>query len=178
MESSTLLLAILTAGICLYYFILSKLSYFERLKIPHERPIPFFGNMAPFVFRRISFTEQLQRIYNLFPDAKYFGFYEFMTPNYVIRDPDLISTIAIKQFDNFCDHRPLINSILDPMASQNLFDLKGDHWREMRKLLSPSFTSSKMKMMFGLMCQCAENLVNFVTTQSGEIGKTYDVKDL
>ncbi|XP_011705827.1 PREDICTED: cytochrome P450 9e2-like, partial [Wasmannia auropunctata] len=35
-----------------------------------------------------------------------------------------------------------------------------------------------MKMMFGLMCQCAENLVNFVTTQSGEIGKTYDVKDL
>ncbi|XP_011706755.1 PREDICTED: cytochrome P450 9e2-like [Wasmannia auropunctata] len=178
MEPSTLLLAILTASICLYYFILSKLSYFERLKIPHVRPIPLFGNMAPFIFRRECFADLLQRIYNLFPDTKYFGFYEFLTPTYVIRDPDLISTIAIKQFDNFCDHRGFANKILDPITSQNLFEMKGDHWREMRKLLSPSFTSSKMKMMFRLMCHCAENFVNFVATQSGEISKTYDIKDL
>ncbi|XP_011700273.1 PREDICTED: cytochrome P450 9e2-like [Wasmannia auropunctata] len=178
MEPSTLFLAILTASVCLYYFILSKLSYFERLKIPHVRPIPLLGNMAPFIFRRVCFTELLQRTYNLFPDAKYFGFYEFTTPTYVIRDPDLISTIAIKHFDNFCDHRGFINQVLDPITSQNLFEMKGDHWREMRKLLTPSFTSSKMKMMFELVCHCAENFANFVATQSGEIGKTYDVKDL
>ncbi|XP_011705775.1 PREDICTED: cytochrome P450 9e2-like, partial [Wasmannia auropunctata] len=158
--------------------ILNKLSYFERRKIPHVRPLPFFGNMAPFAFRRISAAELIQRIYNRFPDAKYFGFFEFITPTYVIRDPDLISTIAIKEFDNFIDHRGFVNSTLDPIAGQNLFNLKGDHWREMRKLISPSFTSSKMKMMFELMCKCAENFTNFVATQSGEIGKTYDIKDL
>jgi len=173
-----LLLTILIASICLYYFVLRKLSYFERLKIPHVQPIPLLGNMAPFIFRRVSYMELLQRMYNFFPDAKYFGFYDFTTPIFVIRDPDLFSMIAIKQFDNFCDHRSFINETLDPIASKNLFDLRGDHWREMRKLLSPSFTSSKMKMMFGLMCQCAENFSNFVATQSGEAGKVYNMKDL
>ncbi|XP_071631200.1 cytochrome P450 9e2-like [Temnothorax longispinosus] len=178
MEPSTLLLTILAASICLYYFVLRQLSYFERLRIPHVRPIPLLGNMAPFVYRRISHMEHLQKIYNLFPNAKYFGFYDFITPTFVIRDPDLISTIAIKQFDNFCDHRNFVNETLDPIAGKNLFGMRGDQWREMRKLLSPSFTSSKMKMMFGLMSQCAENFVDFVATQSGKIGKTYDMKDI
>jgi len=35
-----------------------------------------------------------------------------------------------------------------------------------------------MKMMFGLMCQCAENFVKFVATQSGETGKIYNMKDV
>ncbi|KYQ60376.1 Cytochrome P450 9e2 [Trachymyrmex zeteki] len=122
--------------------------------------------------------ELLQKIYNFFPDAKFFGLYDFLTPIFVIRDPDLISTIAIKQFDNFCDHQGFVNETLDPIAARNLFNMKGDHWREMRKLLSPSFTSSKMKMMFELMCQSAENLTNFVITQSGEAAKTYNMKDL
>jgi len=99
-------------------------------------------------------------------------------PIFVIRDPDLITTIAIKQFDNFCDHHGFVNEILDPIAGRNLFNLKGDHWREMRKLLSPSFTSSKMKMMFGLICQCAENFSNFVAMQTEEAAKTYNMKDL
>ncbi|XP_071632065.1 cytochrome P450 9e2-like [Temnothorax longispinosus] len=178
MEPSTLLLTILTASICLYYFVLRKLSYFERLKIPHVKPIPILGNMAPFVFQRTSHIELLQKIYNLFPNAKYFGIYDFAKPVFVIRDPELISTITIKKFDNFCDRNSFANKILDPMASKNLSDLKGDHWREMRKLLSPSFTSSKMKMMFELISQCAENFVDFVTTQSGKTGKTYDMKDI
>ncbi|XP_024892181.1 cytochrome P450 9e2-like, partial [Temnothorax curvispinosus] len=111
-------------------------------------------------------------------NAKYFGLYDFITPTFVIRDPDLISTIAIKKFDNFCDHNNFLNETLEPMVSKSLFDLKGDHWREMRKLLSPSFTSSKMKMMFGLISQCAENFVDFVITKSGNTGETYDMKDI
>lgn len=178
MEFSTLLLSVLTAGILLYYFILSKLSHFERLKIPHVRPVPYLGNMAPFIFRRVSLMDNLRNIYNLFPDAKYFGVYEFMQPKYVIRDPDLINTIAIKNFDNFCDHNNFVNEEIEPMASRNLFGLRGDHWREMRKLLSPSFTASKMKMMFELICQCAENLTDFLVTESGSAGKTYEMKDI
>ncbi|XP_012526854.1 cytochrome P450 9e2-like [Monomorium pharaonis] len=178
MEPSTLLLTILTASICLYYFVLSKLTYFKRLKVPYVQPIPFLGNMAPFVFGRMTLSELLQKVYNLFPDAKYFGFYDFSRPVFVIRDPELISTIAITQFDHFCDHHGFVNETLDPIASKNLFNLQGDHWREMRKLLSPSFTSSKMKMMFELINQCAENFTSFVATESGKTCKTYDMKDI
>ncbi|CAL1689863.1 unnamed protein product [Lasius platythorax] len=176
MELSTLLLTILTAGMCLYYFVLSKVSHFEKLKVPHLRPIPFLGNMAPYIFQRISLAELICRVYNLFPEAKYVGFYDVTRPVYLIRDPELIATIAIKNFDNFCDHRNFVNDN-EPMASKNLFGLQGDHWREMRKLLSPAFTSSKMKMMFGLICECADNFTNFLVTQSGKIGKTYNMKE-
>ncbi|KYM92452.1 Cytochrome P450 9e2 [Atta colombica] len=134
--------------------------------------------MAPFAFRRMCHMELQQKMYNHFSNAKFFGFYDFIMPIFIIRDPDLISTIAIKQFDNFCDHHGFVNEILDPIAGRNLFNLKGDHWREMRKLLSPSFTSSKMKMMFGLICQCAENFSNFVAMQTEEAAKTYNMKDL
>ncbi|XP_011647773.1 cytochrome P450 9e2-like [Pogonomyrmex barbatus] len=179
MEPFTLLLTIITASICicLYYFVLSKISYFEQLKIPHERPIPLIGNMAPFIFRQMSPAENVQRLYKLFSHAKYFGMFDCITPVYVIRDPDLINTIAIKEFDNFCDHLGFVNETLDPIASRNLFNLQGDHWREMRKLLSPSFTSSKMKIMFELMCQCGENFANSIV-QSGKNGKLYDMKEI
>ncbi|XP_012537471.1 cytochrome P450 9e2 [Monomorium pharaonis] len=178
MEPFTLLLTIVAASICLYYFVLDKLTYFERLKVPHVKPIPLLGNMAPFVFKRTSHADLLRKLYNLFPNARYFGLCNFSTPTFVIRDPELISMIAIKQFDRFCDRRGFVNGNLDPIANRNLFDLKGNHWREMRKLLTPSFTSSKMKVMFGLMSQCAENFANFVATESGKAGKTYDMKDV
>ncbi|CAL1689865.1 unnamed protein product [Lasius platythorax] len=177
MELSTLILIILTACVSLYYFILSKLLHFKRLKVPHVQPIPLLGNMAPFIFRRMSLVDNIQKIYNLFPDAKYFGFYDFITPVYVIRDTDLINTITIKNFDNFCDHRNFVNEN-EAMVNKNLFGLRGNVWRQMRKLLSPSFTSSKMKMMFGLVCECADNFSNFLTIESGKIGKTYDMKKL
>ncbi|XP_072758463.1 cytochrome P450 9e2-like [Anoplolepis gracilipes] len=178
MEFATLILIIITACVCLYHFILNKQSYFKRLKIPHAQSMPLLGHMAPFVFRRLSAAENIRRIYNLFPDAKYFGFYEFRTPIYVIRDPELINTIAIKNFDNFCDHRKFVDDEVDPIFSRNLFNLNGDHWRKIRKLLSPTFTSGKMKIMFKLMCECAENFVDFLVADSGNIGKTYDMKDV
>ncbi|XP_072747767.1 cytochrome P450 9e2-like [Anoplolepis gracilipes] len=177
MEPATLLLTVLTAGICLYYFVLNKLSHFKRLKIPHVRPIPFLGNLAPYVFQREAHVELLCRIYNLFPKAKYVGFYNLTKPVYFIRDPELITAITIRNFDNFCDHQNFVSDS-EPMARKNLFGLRGDHWREMRKLLSPAFTSSKMKMMFGLMCECADNFSNFLVTQSGKIAKTYEMKEL
>ncbi|XP_076664973.1 cytochrome P450 9e2-like [Andrena cerasifolii] len=90
-------------------------------------------------------TEYLQRAYNLY---RYFGFYESDNPVIVIRDPELMTTIAVKHFDQFPGHRPLANEDLGSFMAQHLFGLCGDRCQEMRKLLTPSFTSSKMKIMF------------------------------
>lgn len=152
------------------------MTRFDNLDIPYEKPVIFFGNMAPFFFRRMSIVETIDKIYKRFSDTKYFGFYNFMTPAFVIRDPDLINTIAIKQFDNFCDHRNFANKEIERLVSRNLFGLKGNYWREMRKVLSPTFTSSKMKMMFELMCQCADNFTACMANTS-KFGKTINVKE-
>ncbi|EFN82679.1 Cytochrome P450 9e2, partial [Harpegnathos saltator] len=78
------------------------------------------------------------------------GIYDFLKPVIMIRDPELIKSIAIKHFDMFTDHRDFIQYDQDPLASQGLFFLRGDKWRKMRAILSPSYTSKKMRTMFKL----------------------------
>nr|XP_023014564.1 cytochrome P450 9e2-like [Leptinotarsa decemlineata] len=41
-----------------------------------------------------------------------------------------------------------------------IYNFLGEKWRKMRSILSPSFTSSKMRIMFVLISKCTENFVN------------------
>jgi cytochrome P450 family 6 len=40
--------------------------------------------------------------------------------------------------------------------------MRGSQWRRLRAKLTPTFSSGKMKMMFSLMSECAEELRNFL----------------
>ncbi|KAF2889773.1 hypothetical protein ILUMI_16400, partial [Ignelater luminosus] len=51
-----------------------------------------------------------------------------------------------------------------------------DRWHNMRSTLTPAFTGSKLRMMFELMKECAENLTNYFLKQDGTI--TVEVKDI
>lgn len=176
MEPMMIILTILAIGMALYHYLLRGMSYFKEKDIPHVPPVPIFGNMAPYIFRRKAIPILLQEMYCKFSNMKYFGFFDFMSPVIVIRDPDIINSIAIKNFNNFCDHTSFFGEH-ENILSKNLFELKGDAWREMRKILSPTFTSSKMRMMFELIEECAKNFVNHVTARA-ENGWTVEMKDI
>ncbi|XP_076663920.1 cytochrome P450 9e2-like [Andrena cerasifolii] len=173
--TGALLAAIAILLLC--YLLWQPLGYFKNLGIPHEPANPILGNMAPIMFQRNSIAEELQRLYRRYPEARYFGFYNFSTPVIVIRDPELITMIAVKHFDQFPDHQGFVDEDLDPLMGGNLFSLRGDRWREMRRLLSPAFTSSKMKTMFTLMCDCAVSFAECIALESKQ-GKVYDLKDI
>ncbi|KAF2881549.1 hypothetical protein ILUMI_24625 [Ignelater luminosus] len=81
-------------------------------------------------------------------------------------DPDLIKQITVKDFDHFLDHNQFISEEDDPLWGKNLFSLKGDRWKDMRATLSPSFTSSKMRAMFGFMTKCGEQFVHHFQTEN------------
>ncbi|KAI4500000.1 hypothetical protein M0802_004870 [Mischocyttarus mexicanus] len=145
-------------------------------RLPHDSPLPLFGNFAKFFFRRKPVHLILADAYNKYSQTKYFGFYDFRSPVIILRDPELINSIGIKNFDNFSDHTSFVIEH-EPLLARNLFQLRGDTWREMRKLLSPTFTSSKMKMMFGLIQECATNFVRHIENKS-ENGWTTEMKDV
>lgn len=90
----------------------------------------------------------------------------------LIRDPEIIKQVGVKDFDHFLDHRVKIDEVIEPMFGRNLFSLRGQKWRDMRATLSPAFTGSKMRSMFGLVTECAENLVNHLETLN-EQGNLY-----
>ncbi|KAJ4428799.1 Cytochrome P450 9e2 [Periplaneta americana] len=119
-------------------------NHFYKMNVYHLKPIPFFGNMAPVVLRRLSFADFINDLYK--------------------RDPELIKLVTIKDFEFFLDHRNPFSEEIDPLLGKGLFNLKGQKWKDMRSTLSPAFTSSKMKTMFTLITECGEQLGDFLKT--------------
>lgn len=173
---STWLLTTLLGVIGIYYAVWRQMNYFKRKGIPYVESIPFLGNMASTAFRRSSIADSIKYLYNLKPDVKYFGMFDFVTPVLLIRDPELIKSVAIKNFESFQDHKNILNSDLDPLFTKNLFFLQGERWRDIRTLLSPSFTSSKMKMMFKLVSKCGADLADYLADAAVE-SKPIELKD-
>ncbi|XP_011865317.1 PREDICTED: cytochrome P450 9e2-like [Vollenhovia emeryi] len=153
-------LSLIAGALGLYYYLFKDLNYFKKHGIPHKPPLPILGNMGPAFLRLKSIAEFVSEIYNLNPDAKYVGMFDLNVPVVMLRDPELIKFITLKHFEKFPDHRAFINEEQDPLFGKNLFSLQGHKWRQVRSLLSPTFTSSKMKSMFKLMSDCGNNFAN------------------
>lgn len=171
-----ILLAVLS--LILYKWITRNQHYFSERDIPHERPTILFGNLGKLVCQKISFNDVILRLYNQFPEEKLIGVYELMNPITMIRDPELIKQIGVKDFDHFVNHRTPIDDDADPLFSRNLFSMKGDKWRDMRSTLSPAFTGSKMRSMFELVVNCAEDMKSFLLEQSETEEVVVEMKDL
>jgi len=123
----------------------------------------------------MSFVDYCQYLYNYFPDAKYVGVIDFGVPTVLLRDPELIRIITVKDFEYFPDHRSFVDESVEPLFGKNVFSLRGDRWKEMRNTLSPSFTASKMKFMFDLISKCSHDFVDYLVDHP-EICRSIETK--
>lgn len=115
--------------------------------------------------------------FNLF--QRIFGIFDFRKPMYVVRHPEAIKQMAIKDFDHFEDHRSFISAENDILFGNSLFMLKGSKWRDMRATLSPAFTGSKMRQMFDLVSECASDMSAYIVKQASKGERIqYEMKDL
>jgi len=121
--------------------------------------------MAPIIFRRMSFVDFTRKIYNLNRDAKYIGFYATTKPVLMLRDPEVIKDVVVKNFDTFINNSVFLDAN-DYVLLQNLFSLQNTKWRHVKNLLSPFFkmTSSKMKIMFTFMSKHAADFAELMST--------------
>jgi cytochrome P450 family 6 len=89
-------------------------------------------------------------------------------PALVLRDPELIKEILVKEFNTFYNRNAHTNHEKDPL-SQNLFLLKGELWRLLRLKLSPVFTSFRLKQMFPLINTCGKQLRQYIERSDKQI---------
>ncbi|XP_077284623.1 cytochrome P450 9e2-like [Arctopsyche grandis] len=153
----------------IYVYGLWGKNYFKNRGV---KCLPFnssiIGNMYNVLTKKVHLKDEIRKGYYKFSDQRYFGFMQLDKPMIVVRDLDVIRQITIKDFDHFQDHHGIVDEVTDPLFGKNLFALKGQKWREMRATLSPAFTSSKMRAMFSLVIECAEQLSNFYVEKMNE----------
>ncbi|EDS34795.1 cytochrome P450 9b1 [Culex quinquefasciatus] len=168
----------LLTAVLLYKWITGSKDFFRNKPIPS---VPFFSlrdNTYSLFLKQTDLGAFTVHLYNKFAGAKIFGIFDTIKPVFVVRDPELIKQITVKDFDHFVDRPALFGYSFrdDPYAlfSKMLPVLHGARWRNMRNILSPAFTGSKMKQMFQLALGCCDNVVQFLNSvqqeqQHGEV---------
>lgn len=139
-------------GVYVYYW--NKHSFWRRRNIKTPTPIPIFGN-----FLQLALNPR-QRLELEWPKrcGRLYGYYVGTQPVLVCADANLLRKICIKDFNVFPNHFFL--GVPNRYQKHILIFQKDDHWRGMRAILSPTFSSSKIKIMFKLFNECCNDLVD------------------
>jgi len=78
-----------------------------------------------------------------------------------IADPELIKLILVKDFHLFTDRTKVWISP-DNIMSKNLPQLHGDQWRRVRSIVSPLFTSGKLRRFEPKIKDCLDNFTKHI----------------
>ncbi|XP_073960423.1 cytochrome P450 6B5-like [Choristoneura fumiferana] len=159
MTVSYIFVGLVTIAYGLYHFFTRTLSYWKDRNVAGPTPVPLFGNIMESTLRRAPIMVVMKKIYDQFPNEKVVGVYRMTTPNLLIRDPDIIKQIMIKDFDFFVDRG--IEFSKEGLGA-NLFHADADTWRILRNKFTPLFTSGKLKNMLYLITERADNFIDHV----------------
>ncbi|CAG9771176.1 unnamed protein product [Ceutorhynchus assimilis] len=150
---SILLLLCLT---CHLYF--KNLNLYWKIRnVPYEKPYFLAGSLWNVFSGKRQIGKHLGDLYKKF-HGPYFGIFIFGKPYLVLRSPEIIKNIAIRDFNNFQDRSFACDKNADDMSGNSLFIIKNPDWRNIRNKLSGIFTSGKLKNMFPLMLTTASQM--------------------
>uniref|UniRef100_A0A8C9WJ50 Thromboxane-A synthase n=1 Tax=Scleropages formosus TaxID=113540 RepID=A0A8C9WJ50_SCLFO len=139
-------------------------SVLARCGIQHPKPWPFFGNI--FLFREGFFGPHNDLIKRY---GRVCGYYFGRRPVVVIADPDMLKQIMVKDFANFPNRMAATKPI-----SESLLLLKDERWKRVRSILTPSFSSAKMREMVPLINAAVETLMGNLKVYA-ESGRSFDI---
>lgn len=167
--------------VVVYQVLIKYWSFFSRNGVKFVRGFPLFGSHYKVLFFKQDLPASYRQLYNIFPNEPFVGYYEMGgRPSYLIRDPELIKKIAIKDFDHFADRNMSLDHNTEPLLGRSLLMMRGQKWRDMRSTLSPAFTSNKMRLMCSLVSECAEQFCEQLKKEVGTEGnpKEYNLAKL
>ena len=132
----------------------------EAAGIPTIKPFLFFGS-PPFALHKIKWTdwyvEQHKKYGKTF--GQYIGSYALITTI----DPEIIKSIYVKNFEEFGD---MVDNphYEDKMKTIDL--AQAEEWKELRKIMSPTFTTGKIKTMLEPMMGVVEKAMSHLETSN------------
>ncbi|XP_072408585.1 thromboxane-A synthase isoform X1 [Chiloscyllium punctatum] len=151
----------------LYWYSVAPYSQLERVGIKHPKPLPFVGNL--FLFQK-GFFEGLQELVEKY--GQVCGYYIGRRATVVIAEPEMLKQILVKDFSNFVNRMKL--SFANKPLSDSLLFLQDGDWKNVRSVLTPTFSSAKMREMCPLINQVTDTLMENLKTHA-ESGEGFDI---
>ncbi|CAG9858620.1 unnamed protein product [Phyllotreta striolata] len=145
-----LILFILVVSL-LYYLIQRNYNYWSDRGVPGPKPSFLVGNFGKSFIGKISSGDIITNTYREYENYPFVGIYKAITPVLIIRDPEMVKNVMVKDFKNFHDNDIEVQKDLDPIFGRNPFVMRGAEWKQKRVQLTGCFTSGKIKGMFPYM---------------------------
>ncbi|CAF1592583.1 unnamed protein product [Adineta steineri] len=150
-DSITLTLLVLFILIIAYYiYNLRRNNIFRRLGMPGPEPIPFIGE-AYNIIRKGLIQNDIDLVQKY---GKIIGIVGGKNPNILLSDPDLLRNVLIKDSNMFINRRAF-EGISGPL-DHGLLALKDEQWKNARSIVSPTFSTAKLKAMYSLMNEISD----------------------
>jgi cytochrome P450 len=158
----------LTALLFGYYYYTNVYTYFRKRGLKGPTPYPLIGNIATLLLsdRWVLEREWTERY------GKFYGIFLGTEPRFVVNDPEVLRQLCIKDFAAMPNHEA--DALLNNYQKDTIFFAQDDHWKRLRALQSPTFTSGKIKRMYKLLDRCADDLVLCFSEQLTQGDKQLD----
>lgn len=137
----------------IWYFIKSY-EYWTRVGIPYVKPIPILGSMGA-LFANPAHEIEMERYKE---KGRIYGTYEGTRPLLTVADPDVLRNIFVKDFPSFSRRRNMI--VGDPLSDNMLQNLVEENWKRVRALMTPAFSTGKIKRMTSIFTDSAKTLTD------------------
>ncbi|XP_060071556.1 cytochrome P450 3A8-like [Ylistrum balloti] len=163
-----LTLTMVGLGIVLtYWYLKLHFGVFERYGIPGPKPVFLLGNIIEIMKKgQLQAISDWRKTYGIA-----FGYFEGFTPVLSVSDPAVVREVLVKDFANFQARKPFP---LAPRKSLGLFLENGHQWRRSRSILSPAFSTSKLRKMTGVMEEQIDKLLHKLGNQQRD-GAFFDI---
>nr|CAH7716644.1 unnamed protein product [Callosobruchus chinensis] len=145
-------------------FYAKNYDFFKKRGVKYVRPKPIVGNVGKVMLLRENLGMVLKEIYDGI-DAPYFGVFMFHLPYLVLKSPQLIKDVMVKDFSHFMN-RTWAQAKHDEIQKNMMFFQHGEEWKVTRSKLSPVFTSGKLKGMFHILKNNGDQLIDYLNKHS------------
>ncbi|XP_064619673.1 cytochrome P450 3A24-like [Lineus longissimus] len=130
-------------------------THFQKYGIEGPTPLPFVGNLISAL--RTGFLKNEIILYQKYKHKRCYGSYLLgSTPTLTITDIDVMKEVLVKQFNKFANRRILTKN--PAPLNKMLTTLVDDHWKHVRSMTTPAFTTGRLKNMTGLIKKAGEQL--------------------
>ncbi|CAK8684861.1 unnamed protein product [Clavelina lepadiformis] len=167
---------VISAIVLFRFYIHKKWQFFKSRNVPYDQPsLLGLGNLVSFLKDPDAiFTHDLECKKKYGP---IFGLYFWLSPVLIIGDPEILKQIFIKEFSTFPDRQKQFIKVNGKEMNTSLLSTTGDQWKRIRSTLTPTFSSSKLKAMMGIIEQCSDKTVESLKEISDTKGGRFDAKE-